>query len=61
MKAGRVLIAILFLVGIIGVYVNGAPLYSRFLYFSALLAITSWVWTFLIARKISLEDRKSVV
>lgn len=55
MKAGRVLIAILFLVGIIGVYVNGAPLYSRFLYFSALLAITSWMWTFLIARKISLE------
>lgn len=55
MKAGRVLIALMFVIGLIGVFVNGAPLYSRFLYTSILLAFVSWAWTVWVANRISLE------
>ncbi|HCK65211.1 MAG TPA: hypothetical protein DHW49_03015 [Anaerolineae bacterium] len=55
MKAGRVLIALMFALGLIGVFVNGAPLYSRFLYTSILLAFVSWAWTVWVANRISLE------
>lgn len=55
MKAGRVLIALMFVIGLIGVFVNGAPLYSRFLYTSVLLAFISWAWTVWVANRISLE------
>jgi uncharacterized protein (DUF58 family) len=55
MKAGRVLIALMFVMGLIGVFVNGAPLYSRFLYTSILLAFVSWAWTVWVANRISLE------
>ena len=55
MKAGRALIALMFVIGILGVFVNGAPLYSRFLYFSILLAFVAWAWTVWVASKISLE------
>lgn len=55
MKAGRVLIALMFVIGLIGVFVNGAPLYSRFLYASILLAFISWAWTVWVANRISLE------
>ncbi|NJN80022.1 MAG: hypothetical protein HC797_05880 [Anaerolineales bacterium] len=55
MKAGRVLIAIMFIVGIVGIFVNGSPLYSRFLYFSILLAFSSWAWTRWVAGRITLE------
>ncbi|MBL8050016.1 MAG: DUF58 domain-containing protein [Anaerolineales bacterium] len=55
MKAGRVLIALMFILGLVGVLVNGSPLYSRFLYFSILLVFTSWAWTRWVASKIFLE------
>ena len=55
MKAGRVLIVLMFIIGIVGVLVNGAPLYSRFLYFSILLAFIAWAWTRWLARNISLS------
>lgn len=55
MKAGRALIALLFMVGGIGVLVNGASIYSRFLYSSILLVIVSWVWTRWVVRKVSFE------
>src|SRR5688572_11684022 len=55
MRAGRILIAIMFVVGIVGVLVNGAALYSRFLYLSILLVLVSWAWTRLIASKITFE------
>ncbi|MBI3162390.1 MAG: DUF58 domain-containing protein [Chloroflexi bacterium] len=45
MKAGRILIALLFITGLIGVVVTGAVIYSRFLYLSVLLAVSAWVWT----------------
>lgn len=45
----------MFLVGVVGVLVNGAPVYSRFLYSSILLAILAWLWTFWAARGLYLE------
>lgn len=55
MKAGRILIAILFGFGVIGVLVNGSALYSRFIYLSILLLLMAWAWTRWIANRISLE------
>jgi len=54
-KAGRAFIAIMFFVGLIGVLVNGAPIFSRFLYSSVLLALFAWGWTRLIIRSLSFE------
>lgn len=45
----------MFLVGVIGVLVNGAPVYSRFLYSSILLAFLAWLWTFWVAKGLYLE------
>ena len=45
MRAGRILIALLFLTGLVGVMVTGAAIYSRFLYLSILLGVGAWVWT----------------
>lgn len=58
MKAGRNLIAILFGFGVIGVFINGSTLFSRFIYISILLLLMAWVWTRWIANRISFE-RKS--
>jgi uncharacterized protein (DUF58 family) len=55
MKAGRILLAILFFVGLIGVLIFGSPLYSRFLYLSILLFLFAWLWTNWIASHITLE------
>ncbi|MCQ3936881.1 MAG: hypothetical protein DPW18_07520 [Chloroflexi bacterium] len=45
MKAGRILVALMLVVGLVGVFVNGAPLYSRFLFLGLLLLVTAWAWT----------------
>jgi uncharacterized protein (DUF58 family) len=45
MRAGRILIALLFVTGLVGVVVTGAAIYSRFLYLSILLGVGAWVWT----------------
>lgn len=55
MKAGRILLALIFGVGLFGALVNGAPIYSRFLYFSILLAAASWAWTRWAARGLAFE------
>jgi uncharacterized protein (DUF58 family) len=55
MKAGRVLIALMFVVGVVGILVNGAPIYSRFLYSSVLLALFAWVWTRWVTRGLTFE------
>ena len=57
MKAGRILIALMFAVGLIGVFVSGAVLYSRFLYLSLLLSIFAWGWTHWAARGLAVERR----
>lgn len=55
MKAGRTLLALLFFVGLFGVLVDGAPIYSRFLYSSLLLVSGTWLWTRWMVRGLSLE------
>ena len=45
MRAGRILIALLFVTGLVGVVVTGAAIYSRFLYLSILLGVGAWIWT----------------
>lgn len=55
MKAGRILIALIFAVGAIGALVNGAAVYSRFLYSSILIALVAWLWTRLVTRRLSFE------
>jgi hypothetical protein len=57
MKAGRILIALMFAIGLIGVFVSGAVLYSRFLYLSLLLSLFAWGWTHWAARGLAVERR----
>ncbi|MBI5352609.1 MAG: DUF58 domain-containing protein [Chloroflexi bacterium] len=45
MKAGRILLALILLIGSVGVLITGSVMYSRFLYLGVLLTIASWVWT----------------
>lgn len=52
MKAGRTFIAILILVGLWGVIVSGATIYSRLLYLGILLSVGSWCWMFLLGRSL---------
>jgi len=54
-KAGRAFIALMFVVGLIGVLVNGAPIFSRFLYSSVLLALFGWGWTRWLIRGLTFE------
>jgi uncharacterized protein (DUF58 family) len=57
MKAGRVLVALMFVIGLVGVVVSGAVLYSRFLYLSILLTFFAWGWTNWAARGLVLERK----
>ena len=50
MKAGRIFIAVMFVVGLIGILVNGAVIFSRFFYSALLLTIAAWIWTHWVAR-----------
>ena len=45
MRAGRILLALLFAIGVIGVMTTGAAVYSRFIYLSLLMSIGGWIWT----------------
>lgn len=45
MRAGRILLALLFAIGVIGVITTGAAVYSRFIYLSLLMSIGGWIWT----------------
>lgn len=61
MSAGRILVALLFAVGMIGALVNGAELYSRFVYISVLLALLSWIFTRWAARGLVLRRSARVL
>jgi len=52
MKAGRTFIAVLILVGLWGIVVSGATIYSRLLYLGILLSVGGWCWTFLLGRSL---------
>jgi uncharacterized protein (DUF58 family) len=45
MKPGQILLVLLLLIGIAGVAFTGSAIYSRFIYLSVLLGVSSWVWT----------------
>lgn len=55
MKAARILVALMFIIGGIGVFVNGAALYSRFLFVSILLVVFAWTWTRWVTSGLKLE------
>ena len=61
MKAGRILLALLFGIGAFGVLVNGAGLYSRFLYISVLLGVIGWLWTRWSASGLSVQRSSRVL
>lgn len=54
MKAARVFIALLLIVGAIGILLTGADIYSRFLYLGGLLLLGGLIWTFWTARGLRL-------
>ncbi len=45
MKASRILLVLVFTVGLLGAVFNGAIIYTRFFLISASIAVLSWVWT----------------
>ena len=44
MKAGRVLVALLFIIGLIGSFISGTAVYSRLLYLSLLIVLVAFLW-----------------
>lgn len=60
MKSGRTLVAALMLIGIAGIAVNGATIYSRFLYLGILLLIGGFVWTYWVGRSLQLQRSSRV-
>lgn len=52
MKSARLFIGLLILGGAVGVLVNGAPIFSRFLYLGVLLSFVGWAWTRLTVRAV---------
>ena len=55
MRAGRILVGLLILLGLIGALVTGAKVYSRLLYLGIALVAVSAVWTWLMVRSLQLE------
>ncbi len=55
MKSGRILVASIILIGIAGIIVSGAAIYSRFLYLGILLLVGSFIWTFWMGRSLQLQ------
>jgi uncharacterized protein (DUF58 family) len=45
MRSGKILLALLLLIGVVGVALTGAAIYSRFIYLSVFLGAGSWIWT----------------
>jgi uncharacterized protein (DUF58 family) len=56
-SSARYLFLTLFAASLFGVLTTGAALYTRLAYFSALLLVGSWLWTFLALRGVSLTRR----
>jgi uncharacterized protein (DUF58 family) len=61
MKSGRIFVALLLCVGIVGALVTGADIYSRFLYLGGLLVIGSWVWTQWVVRGLRLSRNARIL
>jgi len=55
MRTGRIFIALIFAIGLTGVIVDGAALYSRFLFISILLTVIAWAWTRWVINRLTLE------
>jgi uncharacterized protein (DUF58 family) len=60
MKAARVFITLLLLVGTIGALVTGADIYSRFLYLGGLLLFGGLIWTFAATRGLRLTRNSRI-
>ncbi len=60
MRAGRILVALLLGIGIVGVIATGAKIYSRFLYVGILLGVGSWLWTQWVASGMRLQRNSRV-
>lgn len=61
MKAGRILVALLLLIGAAGAAITGAAVYSRFIYLGLLLGVGGWVWTRWSANGLSLTRSARVL
>ncbi len=61
MRAGRILVATLILVGAGGVLINGSSVYSRFLYLGILLGVGSFIWTFFLGRSLGIKRSARVL
>ena len=61
MKAGRIFVALLLMVGVVGALVTGAAIYSRLLYLGIFLGIGSWVWTLWVARGLRMSRSARVL
>jgi uncharacterized protein (DUF58 family) len=55
MKSARILLALFFIFGLVGAFVSGDALYSRFVYVSGLIVLISFVWTRWVARGLELK------
>jgi len=44
MKAGRILVALLFIIGVVGSLISGAAVYTRLLYLSLLIVLVAYLW-----------------
>lgn len=55
MNGGRILVALLILVGALGAMINGTPIYSRILVLGVLLTVVSWIWTQWVARSLTIQ------
>ena len=55
MSAGRVLVALLILVGVAGGLVSGSVIYSRLLYLGVLLGVGAWIWTQLLGQSLRVQ------
>ena len=61
MKAGRIFVALLFGVGVVGMLVSGTAIYSRFLYLSILLVVGFWGWTRWVGRGLRVSRSARIV
>ncbi len=61
MKSGRIFIALLLILGMVGTLVTGADIYSRFLYLGILMGFGSWLWTRWVVRGLRVSRNARVL
>ncbi|MFZ5881290.1 MAG: DUF58 domain-containing protein [Chloroflexota bacterium] len=57
MRSGRIFVALLVLLGVIGVVLTGQEVYSRVLYLGLMLVLVSAAWTWLVTRPLKVQRR----